>query len=279
MACFNQHRPWRMMRLYELGNRANEIGLTEISIGNTTLSFSTLAEASLFERFRRGFRFELEVKSSIEFKADKGGYFKSDVKSGRAVLQPSAAPTSRHLYDTFVPSFADLYNTAWNLRQKQGRVKPVRQKGVLGAVAMTVSGLNWQDKTDACGRQVQLSADPLDIRIWCKFDAVDPVPRMLVRDSKGNWKNAPCTTWWEEFKLVHAMEVKTVTDLGGARRVVVQPPEDKWDYQAGAVFARITYTGTPAVAAGAKGGTVTENTTLVIHHSPQPLRPNEKPFP
>jgi hypothetical protein len=126
---------------------------------------------------------------------------------------------------------------------------------------------------------VEVSADPLDVRIWCKFDAVDPVPKMLVRDKKGVWRPAPCTTWWNEFMLAHALNVKVVSDQGGARRTVVEPAPDQWDYQAGEVFAKRDYVGVPDVAQGTKGGTMTEETHLILHHAPKPLRPNEKPFP
>lgn len=264
--CVTEHRPWRMMRVYELLDRATEIGLKS----HLTGQWPNLDESVILEDFKNNFRFELEVISNIEVTSKGGGYFNAGVFSDKAEFVPKRRPVVKHSFDAFEMSSTNLLNDGWELREKKNRIKPVIEKGKWKAVSLALAGLNWPDKNDRCGNPVPAWGDPLETRIACQFEAEDPVPRMKVRDAKGVWREVTSTTtWWNTFKLAHGTELLVFSDETGARREVVKPKEGKWKYQGGALFAIAEYNGTPEIALGVGGGTITETTFLRLYHAPE----------
>ncbi len=269
--CVTQFRAFQAVRMMKIAQAARTLELG----GYLASEPDFFSEPKMLARYKRAFRFELQVESKFDLRANGGGRCIAQVLSSKAPIEAKDYDYSDEadLQNLTLGGSNSLLSQYWYLKSSEGRVLPVESVGQLVTVRLSIWP-NYAYSGERCTKGATWN-DPTEPEIACVFDAVDPVQQMKIRTQNG-WQYVPLApegsaNWYGLFKLCHATELVNENDESGAAHLRVPKIEgqENWTYRAGKLFAEATFTGPPKYGAGS-GGSVNEDTKLRLFHAPLP---------
>lgn len=266
--CVTEYRAFQAIRMMKVARAARALGL-----GQHLSQPDFFSEGRMLDRFKRAFRFEVEIFSRVDIQPKEGGRFTARVLSKKCPIEAQEYPEDGDEFVLANGTPKDLTSEYWRLKSKGDRITAVVTTGQLIPVRLTLRpNYPVEDRPERCSQGTTWN-DPTDPDIILILDARDPVQKMTVHTKYGP-KTLPVgsSNWHEVFKLFHALQLVNEVDANGAVHMysVKLEGEEVWKYLAKEEFARARFTGPPKWAEEV-GDEATEETTVLLHHAPKAL--------
>ena len=259
--CVSQYRPFQAVRMMKLGKTARDMNLGRFPENPSLAPTSFFSADQMLDRYKRIFRFELQLESELETPA---GDYSAAVISDKCLFEAKDFnyDDPQNEQDVSQGGASSLFSQGL-LVSRLGQVRPHETVGQLIGVYLHI----WPNypAADPCAAGNTWN-DPLAPTIECAFDAIDPVQAIDVLTHSG-WKPLPQSVvddanWWATFQMAHFNKTTSATDgQGNPHPQCVAFSGGDWDYRAGQLFA----VANPQPVAG-----FTETTYVRLFHAPEP---------
>ena len=273
--CVTEYRPFQAIRMMKLAAAARGLGL-----GQHLSQPDFFSEGRMLGRYKRAFRFEVELFSRVDIRSEKGGRFTTRVRSEKCPIEARDYEDDSDEYELVLGTPKSLTSEYWRLNQKGERITPVITAGKLIPVRLTLRPNYPAGPQDRCSQGTTWN-DPANPDIIAVLDAQDPVQKLTAHTRHGP-KTLPVgsSNWHTLFKLFHALQLVDEVDAGGAvhKQSVKLEGEEVWEYQARKEFAKARFTGPPEYAENL-AGQADEETTVQLYHAPRPLTGSDTSVP